>query len=143
MRKVTLRPAVRGEEARWLFWDPHLPRPRFRELAEAGRALWIYDGEEKAGLLRWGYFWDEIPFLNLIWLHECCRRQGTGRAAMALWEERLRAEGFRAAMTSTQADEEAQHFYRKLGYRDTGSLILTLPGLEQPTELILIKDLSV
>ena len=62
---------------------------------------------------------------------------------MALWEERLRAEGFRAAMTSTQADEEAQHFYRKLGYRDTGSLILTLPGLEQPTELILIKDLSV
>ena len=70
MRKITLRPAVPGEEARWLFWDHHLPRERFRELTETGRALWICGGEEKAGLLRWGYFWDEIPFLNLIWLHE-------------------------------------------------------------------------
>ena len=83
MRKITLRPAVPGEEARWLFWDHHLPRERFRELTETGRALWICGGEEKAGLLRWGYFWDEIPFLNLIWLHESCRGDGAGRAAMA------------------------------------------------------------
>ena len=76
MRKITLRPAVPGEEARWLFWDHHLPRERFRELTETGRALWICGGEEKAGLLRWGYFWDEIPFLNLIWLHESCRGKG-------------------------------------------------------------------
>ena len=61
---------------------------------------------------------------------------------MALWEDSLRKAGCRAAMTSTQADEGAQHFYRKLGYRDTGSLILTLPGFEQPTELILIKLLT-
>ena len=54
MRKITLRPAVPGEEARWLFWDHHLPRERFRELTETGRGLWICGGEEKAGLLRWG-----------------------------------------------------------------------------------------
>ena len=142
MRKITLRPAVPGDAARGLLWDHHLPRERFRELTETGRALWICGGEEKAGLLRWGYFWDEIPFLNLIWLHESCRGEGAGRAAMALWEDSLRKAGCRAAMTSTQADEGAQHFYRKLGYRDTGSLILTLPGFEQPTELILIKPLT-
>ncbi|NLV92595.1 MAG: GNAT family N-acetyltransferase, partial [Firmicutes bacterium] len=40
-------------------------------------------------------------------------------------------------MTSTQADEEGQHFYRKLGYRDIGGFVL--PG--EPLELIMIKEL--
>lgn len=91
-----------GEEARWLFWDHHLPRERFRELTETGRALWICGGEEKAGLLRWGYFWDEIPFLNLIWLHESCRGEGPEGRPWALWEDSLRKAGCRAAMTSTR-----------------------------------------
>ena len=41
-------------------------------------------------------------------------------------------------LTSTLADETAQHFYRKLGYRDTGSLLLPNEALE----IILIKFLG-
>jgi len=29
-------------------------------------------------------------------------------------------KGYGTAMTSTQANETSQHFYRKLGYRDMG-----------------------
>ena len=44
-------------------------------------------------------------------------------------------------MTSTQVDEEAQHFYRKLGYQDAGGLVIRIPGYEQPMELFLVKDI--
>ena len=141
MRKVNLAPARLNEEAEWLFVDHHLPQSSFSALAREGRALWILADREKVGLMRWGLFWDEIPFLNLIWLYSDCRRKGIGQAAMERWEDSLRKKGYRAAMTSTQSDEQAQHFYRKLGYQDTGGLILTLPGMEQPMEIILIKDL--
>ena len=42
-------------------------------------------------------------------------------------------------MTSTQVDEDAQHFYRKLGYKDSGGFIVDVPGYEQPMEMIMIK----
>lgn len=41
-------------------------------------------------------------------------------------------------MTSTQADEGSQHFYRKLGYKDAGCLILDT----QPSEIFFVKQLS-
>ena len=42
-------------------------------------------------------------------------------------------------LTSTQVDEDAQHFYRRLGYRDCGGLVMDVPGYEQPMELFLVK----
>lgn len=42
-------------------------------------------------------------------------------------------------LTSTQVDEDAQHFYRKLGYRDCGGFVIDVPGYEQPMELFLSK----
>ena len=43
------------------------------------------------------------------------------------------------ALTSTRADEDAQHFYRKLGYKDCGGFVIDIQGYEQPMELLLIK----
>ena len=44
-------------------------------------------------------------------------------------------------MTSTQVDEQAQHFYRKLGYVEKGSLSFDNTPLEQPMEMFLMKIL--
>ena len=62
---------------------------------------------------------------------------------MEHWEADMIARGYDLVMTSTQSDEEAQHFYRKLGYKDCGGLTLPFPGYEQPTELILAKALVI
>ena len=43
--------------------------------------------------------------------------------------------------TSTQTDETAQHFYRKLGYRDAGGLVIDIPRYAQPMELFLIRQI--
>ena len=61
---------------------------------------------------------------------------------MEHWERDMHTRGYDLVMTSTQADENAQHFYRALGYRDCGGLILPFPGYEQPMEIILAKTIS-
>ena len=58
---------------------------------------------------------------------------------MEYWEKEMSEQGFKLLMTSTQVDENAQHFYRKLGYKDCGCLVLDLPGFEQPLEMFMIK----
>ncbi|MMZ69276.1 hypothetical protein D1872_320840 [compost metagenome] len=47
-------------------------------------------------------------------------------------------KGFELVMTSTQSNEEAQHFYRRLGYKDAGCLLLE----NEPLEIILTKSLT-
>ena len=61
---------------------------------------------------------------------------------MAYWEKDMAARGYDLVLTSTQADEKAQFFYRALGYRDCGAFILPFPGHEQPTEIILGKPVA-
>ncbi|MZQ83052.1 GNAT family N-acetyltransferase [Paenibacillus sp. 5J-6] len=96
------------------------------------------DTEGTIGWMRYSYFWDNTPFMNLIWIEKPYRSKGIGKKAVDYWENQMQEQGFKRVMTSTQADEEAQHFYRKLGYRDAGCLLLD----DQPMEIILIKKLS-
>ena len=53
----------------------------------------------------------------------------------------MKAQGFKMIMVSTQVDESAQHFYRKLGYQDAGCLLLTVPGFEQAMEMFFTKGI--
>lgn len=82
-------------------------------------------------------FWDTLLLMNLIYITKAHRCKGYGAKAMHFWVEDMRRRGFKMVMISTQADEEAQHFYRKLGYADCGAWILD----DQPTELFMKKDL--
>ena len=65
--------------------------------------------------------------------------KGYGKKLMEYWENDMKSQGYGMLLTSTQVDEEAQHFYRKLGYKDCGGLIIDNPKYEQPMELFLSK----
>ncbi|MCY9698312.1 GNAT family N-acetyltransferase [Paenibacillus alginolyticus] len=93
--------------------------------------------ESNIGWMRYGYFWDNTPFMNMIWVDEQYRGKGVGKQVVLLWEDQMKQNGFKLVMTSTQANEEAQHFYRNLGYRDAGCLLLE----NEPMEIILTKKL--
>ena len=58
---------------------------------------------------------------------------------MEYWEGDMKSKGYDMVLTSTQVDEEAQHFYRKLGYKDCGGIIIDIPKHEQPMEMFLVK----
>ena len=75
--------------------------------------------------------------MNLLFLLEGFRQKGYGRQLMQAWESEMAQQGYRLVMTSTLASEQAQHFYRALGYRDAGSLLLE----EEPLEILFTKRL--
>jgi ribosomal protein S18 acetylase RimI-like enzyme len=49
----------------------------------------------------------------------------------------MKQQGCALLMTSTLATEDAQHFYRKLGFKDAGCLLLD----NEPLEIILTKSI--
>jgi ribosomal protein S18 acetylase RimI-like enzyme len=91
--------------------------------------------------MRYNLFWDNTPFLTLIYIDDAYQGKGYGRQAMLHWENEMRELGYKMVMTSTQADEQAQHFYRKLGYLDRGCLVLDNTPCEQPLEIMMIKTI--
>lgn len=118
--------------------DRHVSSADLAHLVPAGRVMVAEVNSEICGLLRWGLFWDEIPFMNLLWVAPERRGHGIGATLIQAWENGHRAAGHEFVLTSTSSAERAQHLYRRLGYVDSGSLLL--PG--EPTELILRKSLS-
>ncbi|QIK70753.1 GNAT family N-acetyltransferase [Erysipelothrix sp. HDW6C] len=104
---------------------------------QTGRIL-VYELEgEIIGWLRYNMFWDQIPFMNLLFIQEEYRGRGFGIELMNYWETEMMALGHLMAMTSSRTDEDAQHFYRKFDYQDSGSLVL--PG--ESMEIIFLKNL--
>ena len=136
-----IRYVSEDDKSFWFTLDKHLRESEFELKIRDKRGYIIYDGDEPVGVMRYNLFLDSIPFLTLIYLKESCRGKGLGRQAMLFWEDEMRELGYEMIMTSTQVDEQAQHFYRKLKYRDKGSLFLDQTPFEQPPEMLMIKIL--
>jgi len=137
----TMDYAASADSPAWLAFDRHIAQGELELKIRDRRCYLLKNDTEPVGVLRYNLFWDNVPFLTLIFLAESARGKGYGKRAVLQWEEEMRSLGFPCVMTSTQADESAQHFYRKLGYRDAGCLILDQPPLKQPAELFFIKEL--
>lgn len=127
----------------WFSLDKHLSRKEYEGKIRQRQCRIIEFDEKRVGVLRYNLFWDSIPFLNMIAFSPQYRQKGIGKQAMTAWEDEMRISGCPAVMTSTNSDEQAQHFYRRLGYKDCGCLILDIPQMEQPAELFFIKSLIV
>lgn len=139
---LAVRYAAKEDETFWFTLDRHLTRAEYDRKVREKRAYILLSEDMPVGLLRYNLFWDSVPFCTMLWIAPLYQHKGFGRYLTAHWEQDMKALGHGMVMTSTQADESAQHFYRRLGYQDAGGLILQIPGYEQPTELFFVKELS-
>ncbi len=116
-------------------YDLHISKEELKNAIAMKRMILLFiDGKYK-GWLRFNLFWDNIPFMNLLFLFEEQRGKGCGKKLVEFWEQEMAKQGYRFVMTSTQSDEEAQFFYRKLGYTDRGALVLP----DEPLEILFYK----
>ena len=127
----------------WFRLDKHLPESEFDKKVRDKQGYVLFENGEAVGLLRYNLFRDNTPFCTMLFVDWSKQKNGYGKALMNHWEDDMRNQGYEMVMTSTQEDEEAQHFYRKIGYKDCGGFTVDIPGYEQPMELILMKDLRV
>ncbi len=126
----------------WFSLDKHLSPEAFASKVKDRCGYVLTVNGQPAGLLRYNLFWDNTPFCTMLYIDERFQHQGYGKCLMAHWENDMKAKGYGMLLTSTQVDEDAQHFYRKLGYRDCGGMVIDIPGYEQPMEMFLIKAIA-
>ena len=118
--------------------DHHVQPEVITKKIEDAEIIVVLDNEQNIGWLRFNYFWDEIPFMNMLWIEEDYRKKGIGTRLVNFWEIEMQQRDNNQVMTSTLSDETAQHFYRKLQYQDCGSLML--PG--EALEIFFLKYLN-
>ena len=125
----------------WYGLDKHLPECEFEKKVRDKQGYVLLNDGVRVGLLRYNLFWDNTPFCTMLFIDWPKQKKGLGRELMKYWEEDMKMQGYGMVMTSTQVDEEAQHFYRKLGYKDCGGFTVDIPGYEQPMEMFMSKAL--
>jgi len=118
--------------------DLHITNTILKRKLENNEILIMELNDTSIGWLRFSLFWDEIPFMNMLYVLSDYRRKGYGKMLVNHWENLLIEKGYTRFLTSTLANEDAQHFYRKIGYTDVGGFVLPL----EPLEILLIKDIK-
>ena len=138
---LTVRYVRQEDKGFWYSLDRHLPESEFDRKVSGKRGYVLWDEDTPVGLLRYNLFWDNTPFCTLLFVDQNHRKKGCGKMLMEHWEADMKAQGYGMLLTSTQVDEDAQHFYRKLGYKDCGGFVVDIHGYEQPMELFLVKGI--
>ena len=127
------------EDLDYLVEKDHIGRDRISEKIARREFTVAYQDDQRVGFLRYGYFWDDVPFMYGLWVQEDSRSEGFGTQLISFWEEEMRKLGYDAVLTSTlSTNVRAQQLYRRLGYEDNGCLLM--PG--DPLEVLLFKTLS-
>ena len=137
---VSIRYVQSDDKEFWYSLDKHLPEAGFENKVRDKTGYVLLEDDVPIGLLRYNLFWDNTPFCTMLYIEPSHRGNGCGRMLVERWEQDMKSQGYGLLLTSTQVDETAQHFYRKLGYRDCGGLIIDIPEYAQPMELFLIKS---
>ena len=123
----------------WYRLDQHLPEAEFINKVRDKRGYVLLLDGIPIGLLRYNLFWDNTPFCTLLYIDQDYQGKGYGKRLMGFWEKDMRLQGYGMLLTSTQVDESAQHFYRKLGYKDCGGFVIDISEYAQPMEMFLVK----
>ena len=111
-----------------------------RVYTKTGYVMW--EKNVPIGLMHYSVIWDNLPFLNFIFIIEKYRNKGFASQSLAFWEEDMKQQGYKMVLLSTQVDEEAQNIYRHLGYKDCGAILFDNTPIEQPMEMFMRKILQ-
>lgn len=106
-------------------YDKHISKDELARSILSERVYILEDSGEFIGWLRWNLFWDNTPFMNMLYILDGNRSKGYGRELVLYWEQKMWSLGYGRVMTSTASDECAQHFYVKLGYKAVGGFTLS------------------
>lgn len=138
---LTIRYLESSDKTFWYRLDQHLPEKEFDNKVRTKRGYVLLLNDKPIGLLRYNLFWDNTPFCTLFFVDQEYQGKGYGRKLIEYWEHDMKAQGYKMLLTSTQVDEEAQHVYRKLGYKDCGGFVIDIPEFAQPMEMFFIKSI--
>ncbi len=120
-----------------LLYDKHISERELTVSVNLKRVFIAEDSDGFCGWMRYNLFWDNTPFMNMLYFTEQKRGRGYGKQMVRHWENEMKSQGYSTVMTSTPSDECSQHFYTKLGYKTSGGFTPE----NEPFELIMTKKI--
>lgn len=138
---MEIRYVEKGDKEFWFSLDKHMLEAEFKKKIRDKMGYVLLEDNKPIALLRYNLFWDNTPFCTMLCVDWNHHGKGYGKALMSFWEKDMKSAGYGMVMTSTQVDEDSQHFYRKLGYKDAGGFVINIPKYEQPMEMIMLKEI--
>ena len=125
MAKAQLRKAEPQELDLLLSWDRHVCRQELERSIGLGRTYLVLEEGRFVGWMRYNLFWDEHPFLNMLFLLEEARGKGYGRQLMEYCIADARESG-RSGVCMLGADKQKawlsdQAFAKKYGFQAVDS----------------------
>ena len=136
-KEIIIRYADNSDYSWLIENDKHISEKILKSKIENNEVYVVEINGKLIGWLRYNLFWDNTPFLNMIFLLDGYRNKGIGHKLMEFWETEMKEKGYKLLMTSSLSNEQAQHFYRKLNYIDSGELTLK----NEPLEIIFTKEI--
>ena len=105
--KVNIRSAEINDRI-WLSEHDRHITPQILDNKIKNKEIYIVEiNDQIIGWLRYNLFWDNVPFLNLIYLLEEYRQKGIGKILIEYWENEMKQNGYKNVLTSTQSNEES------------------------------------
>jgi predicted GNAT superfamily acetyltransferase len=118
--EVTVRIAAPGDLG-FLELKSGLSRERLLQKIQRDEILILSVDDQPVGHLWFSFLWSEIPFIDLIYIKEECRKRGLSRVLLGYLEAYLQAHSFDVLYSSSQMDEpEPQAWHRHLGFTECG-----------------------
>lgn len=138
---MEIRWVTEADQAFVMSINPHINDIRYDHLVYTKTGYVLWEDNRRVGIMTYCLLWNNLPFMNLLFVIEECRNRGFASEAIAAWEKEMKQQGCKMVLVSTQVNEQAQHLYRKLGYVDCGSLVFHDTPLDQPMEMFMRKVL--
>lgn len=136
-----IRYAGDGDKSFWFNVDSSIDEITFENKVQNYMAYIFEEDLKKIGILRYSLFGDNIPFCNLLCIAESFRHKGCGRALIRYWENDMRSRRYTFTMVSSYIDGDMYAFYRKMGYREAGGIVIPNKFETDSTRLLMIKQL--
>ena len=142
MENINIRVAITADLADITLHDTHIPEATLASKIARNEIYAAYIDNTFIGWLRYGFFWDIVPFMNMLEILPPYQGKGYGRQLVEHWHVEMKDKGHKQVMTSTQQNENAQHFYNALGYVGVGGFVQSFEPLDGDSyEIMLIKKL--
>ena len=88
-----IRYVVNSDRQFWYSLDKHLPEEGFTEKVNRHMGYILSDGEIPAGLLRYNFFWDNLPFCTMLFIDWHMQGKGFGKELLLYWEQEMKSKG--------------------------------------------------
>ena len=123
-------------------WED-MPESEYESKIRDKRCYVLHYWGKPVGYMRYNLIFDFIPFITCFVIDDSYQGKGIGTETMSQWEDEMRSLGYKMVMISTEVDDSVQRFYRKLGYKDMGSILLggILPYSQNALEMFMGKAL--